>query len=329
MSREEKPGIHFCDPFFTRLPLPIVQKFYPLGFPLEIATNSSDVMAAATESWGGFACEFEREPIRVRAIVQSGGADSAPEPVYRLQGGLLTIVSDQANFATCDLPSRSGWCVVSPQTVADRPWFQWYFLEAMVYMLLSHQDVVLVHGACVVREGRGLLLCGASGAGKSTLAFACARAGWTYITDDAAVLLQGSPDREALARRHHFRFRPEAVRLIPELERYETRVQPNGKPTIEVPASAFPEISTSARCRIEATVFLDRRSGSAATLRPVAAAEAGERLMGEMPDYGGAARIRHAETIARLVAAPAYELRYDALPEAIGLLAGLQPPRGF
>jgi hypothetical protein len=306
----------------------MVQKFYPLGFPLEIATNSSDVIAAAAESWGGSACEFDREPIRLRAIVQPGGADSAPEPVYRLQGGLLTIVSDRANFATCDLSSRSGWCLVPPQTVADRAWFRWYFLEAMVYMLLSYQDVVLVHGACIVREGRGVLLCGPSGAGKSTLAFVCARAGWTYLTDDAAVLLQGSPDREALHRHHHFRFRPEAVRLFPELERYETRVQPNGKPAIEVPASAFPEISTSSRCRIETIVFLDRRSGCAATLRPLAAADAGERLMCEMPDYGGAARIRHAEILAKLVAAPAYELRYDALSEAIGLLAGLKP-RGF
>ena len=87
MGRAEQPAINFCDPFLARVPLPIVQKFYPLGFPLEIATNSSDVIAAATESWGSFACGFEREPIRVRAIVQSGGADSAPEPVYRLQGG--------------------------------------------------------------------------------------------------------------------------------------------------------------------------------------------------------------------------------------------------
>jgi len=178
------------------VPLPIVQKFYPLGFPLEIATNSNEVIAAANESWGGFAREFEREPIRVRAVVQPGGAqpggtDSAPEPVYRLQGGLLTIVSGRANFATCDLPARSGWCLAAPQTVADRAWFRWYFLEAMVYMLMSHEDVVLVHGACVVREGRGVLLCGASGAGKSTLAFACARAGWAYLTDDAAALLQG------------------------------------------------------------------------------------------------------------------------------------------
>jgi hypothetical protein len=328
VGRAEQPAINFCDPFFARVPLPIVQKFYPLGFPLEIATNSSEVIAAATESWGGFACEFEREPIRVRAIVQPNGADVAPAPVYRVQGGLLTIVSGRANFATCDLPSRSGWCLAAPQTVADRAWFRWYFLEAMVYMLLSHEDVVLVHGACVVREGRGVLLCGASGAGKSTLAFACARAGWAYLTDDAAALLQGSADREALARRHRFRFRPGIERLFPELERYETRVEPNGKPTVEVPASAFPAISTSSQCRIEAIVFLDRRSGCAAALRPVAAADAGERLMGEMPDYGGATRIRHAETVAKLVAAPAYELRYDALPEAIGLLAGL-PLRDF
>jgi len=323
VGRTEEPGEAFCDALLARVPLSLEQTFYPLGFPLEIATNSRDVMAAAADSWAGSASEFKREPIRVRVIVQPGGLDSRPEPVYRVQGGLLAIISDRDNFAACDLPSRFGWCLVSPRTAADRAWFRWHFLEAMVYMLLSHEDVVLVHGACVAREGRGVLLCGPSGAGKSTLAFACARAGWTYITDDAAALLQGSMTRAALARRDHFRMRPEAVSLFPELEGYEVRIEPNGKPTIEVPAREFPEISTGSRCGIEAIVFLDRRSGCGAELRAVAAADARVRLMREMPDYGGTARLGHAETLANLVAAPAFELRFDALSEAIGLLGSL------
>src|SRR5207253_1577737 len=115
----------------------------------------------------------------LRVIVQPGGAVAPPDPVYRSQRGVQAIVSDRDNFAACDLPARFGWCQVSEGALADRAWFRWHFLDAAVYMMLSHHEVVLVHAACVARRGRGLLLCGSSGSGKSTLAYACARAGWT------------------------------------------------------------------------------------------------------------------------------------------------------
>jgi hypothetical protein len=310
----------FSDSLSERAALPISQTLYPLGFPLEITTNSAEVVAAAAESWGSYPGEFEREPIRIRAIVEPRGEADPLPPVYRSQHGLVAIVSDRGNFAACDLAARFGWCQISANTLAARRWFRWYFLEAMTYILLSHSDVTLVHAGCVARQGRGLLLCGSSGSGKSTLAYACARAGWTYITDDGTALLQDSPHREARAKQSLFRFRPEAVALFPELGGYRESKQPNGKPTIEVPPSAFSEIATASRCRIECIVFLDRRKEGGAALRPLASSEALGQLMREMPDYGDLVRHRQEETLANLVAAPAYELRYHALADAIALL---------
>ena len=310
----------FSDWLQERAELALCETLYPVGFPLEIATNSAEVIAAAGESWGDHSCEFEREPLRLRVIVEPRREAAPPPPVYRSQRGLLAIVSDRDHFAACDLAARFGWCRISAGTVADRGWFRWYFLEAMVYMLLSYSDVVLVHAACVARQGRGLLLCGSSGSGKSTLAYACARAGWTYLTDDSTVLLQDSRDGEARTKHNVFRFRPEAVTLFPELDGFKESIPPHGKPTVEVPASAFSGMATASRCRIACIVFLDRRREGSALLRPLAAAEALGRLMHEMPDYGQGARHRQEETLASLAAAPAYELRYHAIADAIALL---------
>lgn len=303
----------------ARTPLPLRETFYPLGFPLEIATNSADLHAAAREAWGSHAWEFQREPVRLRVIVAAGARGAAPQPVYRLQEGLLAIVADRDHFGALNLPARLGWCQVSADAVAGRAWFRWFFLEAMVYILLSQSDVVLVHAACVARRERGILLCGASGSGKSTLAYACARAGWEYLTDDGTALLQDSKNVEARAKQTTFRFRPETGALFPELGRYPVTTPPNQKPTIEVPVRDFPELATASRCYIDGIVFLERRQGRVA-LDPLTPADALLRLTHEMPDYGCGTSERQAQTLARLVAAPAYNLRYQTTAEAVSLL---------
>jgi serine kinase of HPr protein (carbohydrate metabolism regulator) len=323
MGPERQLEETLCDPMGEHVLLPIRHMFHPHGFPVEIATNSPAVIEAARESWGSSPREFERAPIRIRVLVEEGGSDPAPEPAYRSQRGLMLIVSDRHNFACCDLLSRFGWCHTSTNMLADRGWFRWFFLEAMVYLLLVQDDVVAVHAACVARNGRGVLLCGASGAGKSSLAFACAQSGWTYVSDDSTLLLQGSGDREALGKPHQFRFRPEAVELFPEIEGRAACIRPNGKPTVEVPVSAIPQVSTASRCRIERVVFLNRRSTGGALARPLTSQEALDRLLLEVPAYSEEVWRRHRDTVATLVSAPAYELQYRTFAQALPLLCKL------
>jgi hypothetical protein len=323
MGPERELQETLCDPLSEHAALPIRQTVYPLGFAVEIATNSPAVIEAARESWGLFALEFERAPVRIRVLVEDGGSDPAPEPVFRWQNGLLLIVADRDNFACCDLRSRFGWCRISTNMLADRGWFRWFFLEVMVYVLLNQEDIVSLHAACVARNGRGVLLCGASGAGKSTLAFACAQAGWTYVADDATILLQGSRNREVLGKPHQFRLRPEAAQLFPEVEGHAACIKPTGKPTVEVPVSAIPDIVTASRCAIECVVFLNRRSAGNALARPLIAREAMDRLLRGMPAFSEGMWRGHKETVATLFSAPSYELQYQTFAQAIPLLANL------
>jgi len=309
------------DPLLHNLDLPLSGTYYPVGFRLDIATNSRDVLEAAAEAWGSFLPEYDAAPINLRISVQDGG-DLAPEAVYRTQGGLFSIVSDRDNLACFDPRSMFGFCHLSAKTAADHAWFRWHFLEGIVYMMLAQERVTPVHAAGVERNGSGVLLCGNSGAGKSTLAYACARAGWTYIGDDSIMLLSNSDDRIGIGKPHQVRFCDDAPELFPELLPYTTRARPNGKIAMEVPTADFPQIRTAARCRIDAVVFLERRPGRAHVER-IAQSEVLDGLLQEGPSYGEEVFARHRRAVRRLAGMPAYRMRYDTLDEAVSLLAKL------
>jgi hypothetical protein len=313
------------DPLLHDLALPLAATFYPLGFRVNILTNSPEVHAAAAESWGSYRPEFDRPPLEIRIIVRPEGT-LAGEPVFLSQEHLLTIISDAANFACADLKTLFAYAFVSADTAADHSWFRWFFLEPMVYFLFTQRYTMPIHAACIAKDGGGLLLTGVSGAGKSTLAYACARAGWTFVSDDATALLQDTEDRIAVGKPHQARVRDDAPSLFPELEGYCTRARPNGKLSIEIPIAELPNIRTALHCRIEGIVFLDRRPGLPG-LQAVDPEEATVALLNDMPSYGGETRARHERTMSRLTQVPSYRLRYESLDDAIRILDELKASR--
>ena len=106
------------DPLLHRIDLPLTGSFFPLGFHVEISTNSRDVMEAAADSWGGYAPEYPHPPVELRVVVQPAGG-LAPEPVFRAQRRLFSIVADRDNFAFYESGSLFGCCFVSQETAAD------------------------------------------------------------------------------------------------------------------------------------------------------------------------------------------------------------------
>ena len=51
--------------FFADFEYPIRARFYPLGFPLDLETNSEEVILAAKQGWGRFTQRFEEAPVRL------------------------------------------------------------------------------------------------------------------------------------------------------------------------------------------------------------------------------------------------------------------------
>jgi hypothetical protein len=312
-----------ADPLLHDVDLPFTGTYFAQGFPVAVATNSRDVLEAAAESWGTYQREFDQAPVELRIIVQPQG-DLAPEPVFRAQRHYFSIVADRDNYAFYDSSGMFGCCFISEKTAAHHAWFRYHFLETMVYMLLAQRYIVPVHAACVARKGSGVLLCGWSGAGKSTLAFACARAGWTFVGDDSTWLLPGVEDRTAVGRPHVARLREDAPRFFPELGGYTRSASPNGKITIEVPLSAFPNIRTASRCRIGCVVLLNRQGEDGARAEAIPISDIVERLIGDMPSYGGKVRALVVKTVRKLLSVPAYRLTYGPLDEAVTALGKLK-----
>jgi hypothetical protein len=103
------------------------------------------------------------------------------------------------------------------------------------------------------------------------LAYACARRGWTLVSDDAVHLAPG-PERTGVGGSNLIHLREPARVLFPELEALQTRFAPNGKRAIEIDSA--PQGFHTARCATASRCFFLRRRPGRATVRefPVDAA---------------------------------------------------------
>ena len=312
------------DPVLARAAFPLRDTFYPLGFPLEIETNNEDVLIAAAESWHGFVKMFETRPIRLRIGVRAGrSSECPPEPTCRAQEHLIANIADAENFAVSDLAQGIATVWLTEAAVEQRSYLRYFFLEGTAMCLLSTSHTTAIHAACVERTGTGILLCGDSGAGKSSLAYACARAGWTYITDDGCYMVNGRDDRLVVGNCNHARFRPSAAELFKELNgRAITKRMQAGKPSIEIKTTAHGHIATSPTSHVNHVVFLNRRSGGRQELVPFPTEVARYFMLQVLVSPPAMLKVQTA-MIDSLLRSGALELRYTDLNWAIERLTRL------
>lgn len=319
----EEPVI-LGDPVLARTALTLRDTFYPLGFPVEIVTNSEDVLTAAAASWHGFVQLFDTPPMRLRVVVREGrSSECPPAPICRVQQHLYANIADAENYAVSDLSQGLSTIWLTEAAVEHRNYLRYFFLEGAAMCLLSTSHATAIHAACVEREGNGILLCGDSGAGKSSLAYACARAGWTYVTDDGCFMVHGREDRLVVGNCNQVRFRPSAAELFSELKgRTVTQRMQAGKPSIEIKTSAIRNIATSATSHVNHVVFLNRRSGARQELVPFSTEVARYFMLQVLVSPAPKLKIQTA-MIDSLLSAGALELRYSDLNWAIDRLARL------
>jgi hypothetical protein len=233
------------------------------------------------------------------------------------------LISDESNFAICDLRDRFAFCWISAATAANADWFRYYYLDTIINLMLWHSHLTRVHASCVARNGRGVLLTGPSGAGKSCLAFACARRGWTFISDEASSLVRRSSHPVVLGKPHHFHFRETAVQVLPELNGRQAVRSRVGKLTIEVRTADFAQIQIGYQSPANALVFLNRHAGGPARLVPFSKDKARELLEQDLPLFPQPAHNEHKASLHNLIDAGVYELHYEDLADAVTELESL------
>ena len=319
----QKNGVHTSsrpqDALLCDLELPLHRTFYPLGFAVEIITNDPDVLEAAEESFGHRRLRRGHAALQVRIGISEGGSSKCPpEPTRREYNHLYSLVADGDNQALLDLKTCTGFVWLKKSALNNRLYFRYNFLEKVVYLLLGASAVTDIHAACISKNGKGILLCGDSGAGKSTLAYACARTGWTYTSDDTCYLINDSETPRVIGHSHRVRFRPEAKAFFPELENRNITPRMEGTPSIEVQISDFPDlqIRTAPEVEVHSIVYLNRYPLSGGKLATLPAGTATLRTCQELFS-AGEIREKH-ETILQILSdVPTYELHYYSLRDAM------------
>jgi hypothetical protein len=311
------------DPVLSAFELPLRARFYPFGFPLDLATNSTHVIEAAEEGWGKFVQQFDAAPVRLQLGVAAGSnTQLPPQPVVRSREHLMFIVADPDNFMVCDFERHFAFGWTTELAAADHGLIRYRFLTAAGMTLIEQQSGASLHCGLVARNGRGVALMGDSFAGKSTLSYACARAGWTFVSDDGVLLVRNRSHRYAVGDPYAIRLRDDAGGLFPELRDRLPFRRPNGKIGIEIFTRDLP-IQTAPGCSIDQIVFLNRNESGPASIRRYPKDEAlhwCERYV-----TFGTPEVREAQfrCYHRLLNAGIWEMRYSDLDDAIGCLERL------
>ena len=309
--------VEFGDPVLAHASFPFRRDYSPLGFPVTLTSNSEEVLEAADQSWGSSVRIFDTEPIRLQiGVTQGESRICPPTPGCNMSGHLITSIADSENFRVCDISQGSGIAWITTAALQHRDYFRYFFLESAVLSILANRFATAIHAGCVALDGTGILLCGDSGAGKSTLSYACARAGWSYITDDASFLVHGRDDRLVVGNCHQVRFRPSAEALFPEIHGYSIMHRAGvGKPSMELSTDENAAITRSSTAQIRHIVFLQRKVAKQELVEfPTAVARLSMQQCARSMPWQLQVKM---EVIDGLLALGALELRYNDLDWAV------------
>ena len=297
--------------------------YYLLGFPTEVRTNSVRALELMDELWGRFEKQYDTEPIviEIYAVDGDSSTECPPPPVYRFMMPIFMSIADGYNYSIVDMERLKVRISITHATLQHGLYAK-YFLLGTPGTCISTQFTTPVHAGCVALDGRGVLLCGDSGAGKSTLSYACARAGWTYISDDGSYLLNGRTERRVTGDCYQVRFRPTATELFPEIEGLEITPRAAGKPSIEMPTSSLPTIACQQTAKVDFLIFLNRdftgEPGLVRYRKDVARYFLRQTLFGWSKTLP-----KQYEAIERLLTGDVFELRYTELSWAVDRLQRL------
>jgi hypothetical protein len=240
--------------------------FYPLGFPLSLLTNCLQVLNAARAEWGDWQRLFDAPAAELRVDVSDAVPQQLPDKVtFTATREAFRWFADDEHQATAD--PAAGWARarLSKTAAEDAEWVRFHFLEGIAQHMATSRYLTPFHASCAAHQGRGSLFVGDSQAGKTSLAYACARHGWTYVSDDGSYLVRSEAARRlVVGSPYTIRMRPDAPELFPELRGHPVEIRGNGKPILRV----RPPFSASATAEIDRLVFLRRTPSAEARLTP-------------------------------------------------------------
>ncbi len=293
---------------------------YPVaGRIWQLCTNSAELIATIREALPDAGGGLDSRPALRLEIEVSDADDCAWErPICRGRNHLVFTCLGAHSALVYDSFQVRVVGEVSRAVAADVQYWRNIVLPFALGVMSPLLAIVPLHAACVIHEGRGVLIGGRSGAGKSTLAATLARRGLRFVSDDW-VYLAADPKPRVHALPVPLKLLPDSIAFFPELKSLQAAPAENGEISIPVdPAAAFG--ARRAFCAEPSVVILfDRQPG------PLRARQASVQDLNDwfsesldcVPACLDAEREQQLGLIQRLAQVPCYVVLTDGTPEQI------------
>ncbi|WP_158628901.1 serine kinase [Dyella choica] len=331
-----------ADPFSERYPRHLSVHQQLLGGSFLFESDSQALLDLVVAAFGelpphcfpGIAPELR---VELRLVPERNLPNAGEPPPVQLQSGLglLLGVINSANYVVISPAQRQALIVVSEDMLEFSYHLRYELIEFAVYVLATRcQGLVPLHGACVGREGRGILLLGDSGAGKSTLTLHGLLQGLDFLAEDAVFVQPESMLATGIANYLHVK-----ADGLPLLDSEAARSWIGGSAVIRR-RSGVEKFEADLRLgdgrlaaeplKLVGAVFASAEvaENSGALLRPIPKDEIAARLRADQPYASGQAGWLHFQQ--KLVRMGVHELRRGAHPRAAveALHALLDRPSG-
>jgi len=302
-----------------------------LGSRFQFQSNSRELLDLVDGAYAGLpAHRLPGAAPRIRIGLQllsskSHKNRSAPPPLQMVSGaGYVAGASEASTVVVMDAEARSGLVTV-PARMLGFPYHTRYeVIEFAVFTLATRvRGLIPLHGACVGRGSRGVILMGASGTGKSTVALQCLLSGFDFVSEDSTFVM---PERLLCTGVPNFvHVRSDSLRWIESRAAAAIRQSPvisrrSGVRKFEVDLRTGSYRLAPAPVQLAAVIFLSTtRAEGGELLQPLSRTETLRRLAMEQPyaaDQPGWAGFCR-----KVTQAGGFELRRGAHPrEAVAAL---------
>lgn len=201
-----------ADPFGEQRPRRWAVRRQILGALFHFQSDSQALLALVDAAYAGLPAHRLPDSPEFHVTLDllpraPGSLGTVPPPVRtHASCGLLCGVIDADNYLMLSVPQRRAMLVVSEDMLAHAYHVRYELIEFAVFLLAARGiGLVPLHGACVGRRGRSVLLLGASGAGKSTLALHSLLHGLDFIAEDGVFVAPESLQTTGVANFLHLR----------------------------------------------------------------------------------------------------------------------------
>jgi len=183
----------FPDPFAERSAVPVARRIHLLGAQFHFQSEHAGLLRLVDRAYANlprYRLARSEPTLRLRLQLTSAqrkASQAAPPALGMLSGaGLLAGATDGSTFAILSPAQRAGLVAVAPRMLGFPYHTRYELIEFAVFTLAARvQGLVALHGACVGRRGRGVLLMGPSGAGKSTVTLQSLLEGLEFLSEDS------------------------------------------------------------------------------------------------------------------------------------------------